>query len=459
MQIFDHTIAALSTPPGKGGVALIRISGRDARDVAERVFHAKSGKSVFALAPRCAVYGDVLFEGEAIDDVLLTVFPAPNSYTGEDTVEITCHGASPIVEAILSALFAAGAMPAAPGEFTRRAFVAGKLSLSEAEAIGELLDAKSLSGVKLFGRDSRHRLSVALSSLYEDVCHLLSSLLAVIDYPDEDLAELSEDEILMRLGEIEARGRRLLATYRTGSAVKDGIPTVLLGKPNTGKSTLYNLLCGREAAIVTEIAGTTRDVLEATVPLGRVLLRLSDTAGVRESEDAVERIGVLRSKEAAERASLVFVLFDGARACDAEDEALLSFLDTLSGVKVALLNKSDLASAFDASVLEGHVSHVLPFSAKTGDTTALSALVDRLFTDDSLTIGEDAILFSPRAYAALLRGCEALSRAAEALRATGAVDAALMEAESALAAFAECDGKEVSEDVVSDIFKHFCVGK
>ena len=305
MQQFNRTITALSTPPGKGGVALIRLSGEDAVAIAERVFRAKNGKPVAELPARYATYGDVYLENEPVDDVLLTVFRAPNSYTGEDTVEIASHGGVLITDAILTALYTAGAVPATAGEFTRRAYLAGKLSLSEAEAIGELLDAKSMAQVKLFQRDSRTRLSNELTTLYEGVRELLSSLCARLDYPDEDLGDISQDEILTRVTETKKRCLSLLATYKTGKAVAEGVPTVLLGKPNTGKSSLYNLLSGKEAAIVTSLAGTTRDMLETTVPLGRVLLRLSDTAGVRESDDPVEKIGVSRAKEAAKNASLI----------------------------------------------------------------------------------------------------------------------------------------------------------
>ena len=459
MQIFNRTIAALSTPPGKGGVALIRVSGEEALAVAERIFHARNGEPVSSLPSRYAAYGDILLDGKAIDDVLLTVFRAPASYTGEDTVEITCHGAMLITESILSALYAAGAHPASAGEFTRRAHMAGKLSLSEAEAIGELLDAKSMAQIKLFGRDSRSKLSQALESLYGEVSDLLSSLCAKIDYPDEDLAELSTDEILDRITATETRARRLLATYQTGRAVTEGISTVLLGKPNTGKSSLYNLLCGKDAAIVTDLAGTTRDLLEATVPLGRVLLRLTDTAGVRETDNPVERIGVARAKEAAGDASLIIALFDASSPLDAEDEALLSFLDTLSGEKIILLNKNDLPAVLDVKHLSGHARHVLPFSAKAGDLSALTALVDRLFTDGDIRLGDDAVLFSARSHAALFRGCECLSTAMEALRSGYAVDAALTDLEGALSAFAETDGRGVGEDIVAGIFSKFCVGK
>lgn len=459
MQPFNQTIAALSTPPGKGGVALIRISGKEAFAITNAVFRAKSGRQVSALPPRTATYGDVYLDGAPIDDVILTCFPAPHSYTGEDTAEITCHGGRLITEAILRALYLAGAVPAGPGEFTRRAYLSGKLALSEAEAIGELLGAQSMTQVKLFQRDSRSRLSKTLTDLYLRTQALLSALCAKIDYPDEDLADLTTEEILARVEEILTDGERLLATYRTGKAIADGIPTVLIGKPNTGKSTLYNLLVGRDAAIVTDRAGTTRDILETSVPLGRVLLRLFDTAGIRETSDPVESIGVERAKDAAKNATLILVLFDSSSPKTEEDAALLSFLDSLAGEKIALLNKSDCVKRFDENCLGGHVSHILPFSAKEGDLSALTKLIDRLFTDEALEIGEDAVLFSARSHAALSRGCECLQGAVTALRAGFAIDAALSDLECALVALAETDGRAVGEDVVSGIFSKFCVGK
>ena len=459
MKIFDSTITALSTPPGKGGVALIRTSGRDALSIVDACFRARCGKELSALPSRMAIYGDFLAEGEPIDDVLVTVFRSPASYTGEDMVEISSHGSMLLVGMILEELVKRGAVPAERGEFTRRAFAAGKMSLAEAEAIGELLDAKSITQVKLFEKDSRSHLARTLSSLYESLTTLVSTIYAKIDYPDEDLADLSDAEILSRTTEIKESAERLMATYRTGKAITEGIPTVLLGKPNTGKSSLYNLLCGSDAAIVTEYAGTTRDILEATVTAGRVLLRLSDTAGVRETEDPIERIGVSRSREAAEQAELVLAVFDASRAFDEEDASLLTFIDGLSGVKLALLNKSELSTAFDAHALEGHFDHLLSISAKEGDITPLTDLINALFTDEELTIGEDAVLFSARQHAALARAVDCMNGAIAALRGGSAQDAAVSDLELALEALAASDGRAVSEDIVAHIFSKFCVGK
>jgi len=459
MQLFDSTVAALSTPPGKGGVALIRISGNDAIRISDACFRAKNGKSLLQAPARTAIYGNFLFEGECVDDVLVTLYRAPHSYTGEDMAEITCHGSMLIVKVILTALFKEGAQSAERGEFTRRAFLAGKLGLSEAEAIGELLDAQSMAQIKLFEKDSRCRLSQKLNAIYDALSLLVSTVYAKIDYPDEDLADLSEEEIIARATDILAQCRALAATYSTGRAITEGIPTVLLGKPNTGKSSLYNLLCGKDAAIVTEYAGTTRDVLEANVSAGRVLLRLCDTAGVRETEDPVEKIGVAKSREAAENAELVLALFDASLPYDSEDEALLSFIDSLRGEKIALLNKSDIGSCFDTAVLEGHFTEILPISVKESKTGGLFDRINALFTDEKIRVGEDAILSSARQYAAVERAASFIEGALDALKAGCAVDAAASDLELALGALAETDGRAVSDDIVAGIFSKFCVGK
>ncbi len=458
-QPLTDTVAALSTPPGKGGVALIRVCGEDAVAAVEKHFKTRSGASLSSLPPRQAIYGDFFYKGDLVDDLLVTVFRAPHSYTGEDTVELTTHGSMLICRTILEALYADGVRPADRGEFTRRAFLAGKLTLSEAEAIAELLDAKSTAQLKLFRRDARSHLSSALETLYGGISALLSAVYAKVDYPDEDLAELSREEMLSLLSDLMKKAERLLSTYQTGRAMTEGIYTVLLGKPNTGKSSLYNLLLGREAAIVTEYAGTTRDVLEDSATLGRVLLRLADTAGVHEADNPVEKLGVERTKETLARADLILLLFDTSRPFDADDEALIALAKEASGRVIALLNKCDLKPLWSEERLEGSFAHVLPFSTKEGALTALESLINELFTDGTLTAGEDAILFTARQNAALLRALDLMQNAYNALAEGFPEDAALCELEVAAAALAESDGRSVSEDVVSGIFSKFCVGK
>ena len=454
----DHfgTIAAISTPPGKGGVAIIRVSGPEAFTIGDRVFRPRGVRRPQD-APRMAVYGDMLSDGRVIDDGLATAFPAPASYTGEDTLELSCHGGVLITRTLLAALFAAGAVPAAPGEFTRRAFLSGRLGLTEAEAIADLLDAKSEAQVRL--SVGRGHLAAKLSELRGMLLALVSSAEVVIDFPEEDLAELSEEELHARLITLRDATARLCDTYRTGRAVSEGLRTVIVGRPNVGKSSLYHRLVGEDAAIVTEHAGTTRDVLERTVPLGQVLLRLADTAGIRATDDPVERIGVTRAEAALAEAELILAVFDGSAPLGVEDYALLTRLREHTAVRIALINKSDLPTALTAEALGDGFTAVLPISAKIGDPLPLQETVERLFTDGTLVLGEDAILSSARQYATLCRTRDALIRAEEAISVGAPADMYLYDLTEALAALGEVDGRTVNEEIVAEIFSRFCVGK
>ena len=454
-----ETVCAISTPPGKGGVALIRLSGTDAFAIADRVFRPRSGKRLSEHPVRMQVYGDILLSGEAIDDGLATRFAAPASFTGEDTVEVTCHGGVLVSRTVLEAFLAEGARPATAGEFTRRAFLSGKLRLTDAESIGDLLEAKSFAAMRLAGTRSRDRLGTALDGIRGELVSLMSSIFARIDYPEEDLGDFTDEETVRRLINIKEEISRLAATYRTGRAIREGLNTVIVGKPNVGKSSLYNALVGEDSAIVTDIRGTTRDVLERTIALGKVLLLLSDTAGIRESDDPVERIGVERSRERMEKADLILALFDGSRPLDDEDLAIIDLVKSKEIPTIALVNKSDLTTKIDISVLKSHFEHCITLSAKTGDTDALRTLVEALYTDDALHIGEEPIISSARAHAALLRANQLIECSLEAFACGFAADAASSDLELAIGALGEIDGRTVSEEIVADIFSKFCVGK
>ena len=343
MNFYD-TIAALSSPIGKGGVAVIRISGAEAIKVADNVFRCASGKTVSELKPNTMVYGSIVCDEKIIDDGLCVKFCAPKSFTGEDTVEINCHGGIYITQKVLSAVFAAGARPAEAGEFTRRAFVNGKLGLSQAEALGTLLEAKNDGQIDLARSAMGGKIKSSCDELYQALTSLVAQVYARVDYPEEDLADMSSDEMADALSELISRVQKLKDTYKTGHAVMEGVATVICGKPNVGKSSLYNALVGRDAAIVTEVEGTTRDVLTETVSLGRVTLRLFDTAGIRATDDRVEQIGVERARESLESAELVLAVFDNSRELDNEDTELISSLKNTSATKIAIINKSDLQS-------------------------------------------------------------------------------------------------------------------
>ncbi len=464
MTDYTATIAAISTPPGKGGVAVVRISGIDALEIASEVFITRSIKSLKSATPRVQYRGDVIYLGSVIDDGMATYFKAPNSYTGEDVVEISCHGGVLVTRTVLEALFVCGANPATAGEFTRRAFINGKLSLVEAEAIGNLLEAESLEQVKLSSVHSREILTEKINEIRERLTSVLSSAYARIDYPDEDLGDFSDAESVDILEDTAAKIEKLVATYQTGKAVKEGVRTVICGKPNVGKSTLYNLLLGREAAIVTDIEGTTRDVLTERIPIGKIVLSLSDTAGVRSGKelDPVEKIGISRSIESILSAELVLAVFDVSKDFTLEDRELISEISKSQAAKIAVLNKSDIGAKFDKTHIEKVFDSVIEISAKERGDDAIEALtnvINSLFTDEKITVGSDAIISSARQNAELVRSLTLVRSAIDAYKSGLAQDAASSDVERALGAIAELDGRAVSENVVADIFSKFCVGK
>ena len=458
-----NTIAAISTPPGKGGVAIIRMSGAEAFEIAERVFRAASGRSLQDYAPRTQIYGYIIYNNERIDDGLITLFPAHNSYTGERTVEISCHGGTLVSATVLEALFVAGATPAEAGEFTRRAFINGRLTLTEAEAIGTLLDAKSREEMRLGAAPARNRLRARIDEIRGEITTLLGSIYARIDYPDEDLGDFTDRETLSALSVIRRKIDRLIDTYRTGKAITEGVGAVICGKPNVGKSTIYNLILGEDAAIVTSIPGTTRDLLEKTVPLGRVLLRLTDTAGIRkEGIDTVEAIGIERSRDRLAAADLVIAVFDLSREFDREDEDLIAALQTARGAKICILNKEDSERKLDTGRLSVDFDATITISARDGEDRALALLtetVNRLFTDEKISTSVDPVITSARQHASLMRARECIDAAISAYSVGMPPDAASSDIELALGAIGELDGRSVSENVVGDIFSRFCVGK
>jgi tRNA modification GTPase len=464
MNNFTSVIAAVSTPPGKGGVAIIRISGDGALLVADKVFKPKSNKPFKDTAPRVQVRGDIYYSGEVVDDGMATYFKAPASYTGEDTVEIACHGGVLVTSVVLEAVFAAGAVPADAGEFTKRAFVNGKISLVEAEAIGNLLEAESKAQIKLSSSKSRTALSEKIDAIRNSLTSVLSSIYARIDYPDEDLGDFTDGEVLDILGKVRENIGTLLSTYSTGRAVSEGIKTVICGKPNVGKSTLYNLIVGYDAAIVTDIEGTTRDVLTEKIPLGSVMLKLYDTAGVRDSEmaDAIEKIGIEKSLDKISDAELVLSVFDASRELDSDDMKIIEATQNSSAYSIAVLNKCDLPRKVDFSKIKDSFESTVEISAKETPDTALlkiQNIVKTVFTDEKISIGEDAVISSARQNSALTAALEMTESAIEALRLGMSQDAVSSDIERALGRIAELDGRAVSEEVVADIFSKFCVGK
>ena len=463
-MILGDTIAAVSTARGKGGVALLRVSGDRAVEICERVFLPRNRKPLSDCPARTALYGSILAPDATgawseIDDGIATLFRAPASFTGEDTVEIACHGGILLTETVLAALIAAGARAAEAGEFTRRAFLNGKMGLSAAEALGNLLEAQTAEQLTLAHAGTDGRIEARCREIYDSLCAVLAAVYAKIDYPDEDLADMSREEMEAALSACILRVEALRATYRTGHAIAEGIPTVICGKPNVGKSSLYNRILGRDAAIVTDIKGTTRDVLCDTASLGRVTLRLYDTAGLHETSDVVEQIGIDRARDAMERAELILAVFDGASEPDAEDEALAQALQNSNATVIAVVNKSDLGT-YSEDFCRAHFAHTVTLSAGSGEgMELLQALVEERFVSGDLDTKNDAILTNARQKGAAEACLEALRNALNALRMGLPIELCCNDCEGAMQAIGELDGRAVSEDIVSQIFSHFCVGK
>ncbi len=459
MKITD-TIAAVSTPYGKGGIAVIRVSGADAAVICERLFVPIGKKRLFD-KPNICIFGKIMSAtGECVDEGMAVYFRAPHSFTGEDTVEISCHGGVLVTQKVLSTVLAAGARAAEAGEFTRRAYVNGKMRLTQAEALGNLLEAQTDAQVRLAGSGMRGVLTEKTSEIYDSLSSVLAAVYAKIDYPDEDLAEIGEDEMQKVISENIQKLQRLMDSYRTGRAIAEGVPTTIAGRTNAGKSSLYNRLVGRDAAIVTNIEGTTRDVLTETVTAGKVLLRLSDTAGLRMSDDEVERIGIERAREHIREAELVIALFDGTSEPTEEDVSLADQLLSKEKVCIAVLNKSD---ASDGSAYEDILSkfqYKTRISAKTGaGIDELKEMIEEIYIDCELDAGKDAIIANSRQYAAIFRAYELLCETQNAIASSYPLEVICSTAEEAMGAVGELDGRTVSEDIISKIFSKFCVGK
>lgn len=451
-------IAAAATAWGRSAVGIVRLSGPGAADCAGAVFSPAGGKPLRSHAPRTLVYGTLRDrEGKAVDKVLATWSPAGHSYTGEETAELQCHGSPMVLTLALEALFAHGARQAGPGEFTRRAFLNGRLDLLQAEAVMDLIDAETPAAARVAAGQLSGELSRRAEGVYNGLVDVMAHFHAVLDYPDEDLNPFTADLVSAALSKAEGELSTLLATYDRGRVLKSGVPCAIVGLPNAGKSSLLNALVGYERAIVTDVPGTTRDTVEETCVLGGVLLRLIDTAGLRETGDAVEKLGVERSRRAMARAGLILVVVDRTQGLAGEALTLAQEAISLAPTLV-LYNKCDLPP-FDGPhpliALPGEIE----ISAREGTgLDALAQAVSALFPQGPEAAGGE-MLTNARQAEAVKRAKDAVARARSALAAGVTPDALLTDAEEALSALGELTGRTVREDVTSRIFERFCVGK
>ena len=451
-----HPIAAIATGLVRSGIGILRMSGDGCIDLANRVFALYNGQALSSLPDRKLARGTLFdAQGRPIDEAMVFVSHAPHSYTGEDTVEFQCHGSPAVLTAGLSALLSNGFHQAGPGEFTKRAFLNGQMDLTQAEAVIDLIDAETADAAANAAGQVAGVLRKQLDPIYDSLMDICSHFHAVLDYPDEDIEPFRLQAYADTLTSASKKLDALLSSCRRGNFIKNGVQAAILGAPNAGKSSLLNALAGFDRVIVTDIPGTTRDAVEQTVTLGRHLLRLLDTAGIRDTSDTVEHLGVERSFQAAQSCQLAFFVVDGSKPLTPEDEAAMDAA-LQAPEAIAVLNKQDLPCVIDPSELP--FSYVIPVScAKQAGLDLLEQALDMVFDDEAPCDG--SILTNARQADAIAKSRASIEAALSSLRLGMTPDAVLVDVEAAMEALGEATGRVVREDITNRIFERFCVGK
>lgn len=451
------TIAAISTPDSPGGIAVIRISGEEAVSIAEKIFTPYGGKKVAEMEGYTCAYGIAHDSGERIDDCILTIFRAPHSYTGENTAELSCHGGIYVTRKILRTILRNGAEPAQPGEFTKRAYLNGKFDLTQAEAVMEIISAKGERELKM-AENLREGAAFRRAKECSDILvRILGDLAAWADYPEEDIPAVEPENLLRDLTNVREKLYSLVENYDCGRILREGIPTAIVGRPNVGKSTLFNCLSGCERSIVTNIAGTTRDVIEETVSLGDIVLRLSDTAGIHQTDDVIEGMGIEIAEKTAQSAELVIAVFDGSCPLNEDDHALI---EKVKGMKcVAVINKSDEQSVIEDDVLKDKFIHLVYLSAK--ENTGIEKLrseIENIFSINESTINS-VCAANERQKRCIDSALMCVDNSIEAINSGEMLDAVNILIDEAEQHLLELTGERITNAVVDNVFSRFCVGK
>lgn len=451
------TIAAISTAQGQGGIGVIRVSGEDSFTIVDKIFKSVSGKKIMDIKGYTALFGHIYNNEEVLDEAVVLKYVAPKSFTGENVVEISCHGGMYITKEVLNAVIMSGASLAEPGEFTKRAYLNGKMDLTEAESVMDIISAKSKSAARaaLFVKDG------ALFKKSQQVKQLLldkaAHLSAWADYPEEDIPEVTEDSIMDVIEESISILEKLLSTYDMGQVVKEGIDTVIAGRPNAGKSTLMNLLVGREKSIVTNIAGTTRDVVEDTVLVGNVMLKLSDTAGIRDTDNEIEKIGVQKTFDKINGAGLVIALFDNNEELNSEDIDLINKIKDMPCI--AVINKIDLEDKVDKKYITNNIENVVYISAKQQDNIdELKNMIEKIAGTEDFDPSA-GIVANERQRNAIRNAVNSLYEAKESLAMGMTMDAITVSLQETIDYLLELTGEKAGEEIVDSVFHNFCVGK
>ncbi len=451
------TIAAIATPNAAGGIGIIRISGEEAFLVAEKCFTAFSDKKITEMKGYTAAYGQISEGDSPIDEAVAVVYRAPKSYTGEDVVELCCHGGLFIMNKVLRLVFKLGACPAAPGEFTKRAFLNGKMDLAQAESVMNVISASGEAALNAARNTLRGKVSIKIGEICSSLINSAAALAVWSDYPDEDIPAVETETLYRTLTENEEELQKLIKRYDSGKAVTEGVNTVICGKPNVGKSTLMNALSGCERSIVTSVAGTTRDVVEETVRVGDILLRLADTAGIHDTKDEVESIGVSIAKERIETADLVLAVFDVSRPLDNEDTELLEMCKEKRCL--AIINKSDLAPRFSEENVRLYIPHVITLSAKTsGGEEKIRVALEEILGTGGLDFSQE-MLAADRQYECARQALECIREAKTAIDSGLTIDAVNVSIDCAIEQLLTLTGKKANEEIVNEVFSKFCVGK
>lgn len=450
------TIAAIATPHGTGGISVIRISGPDSVAIADKVFRAKNKKPLTCAKSHTIHYGHILDGDRIVDEVLVSVMLSPNTFTREDTVEINCHGGLVVTEAVLACVIKNGAALATPGEFTKRAFLNGRLDLSQAEAVIDIINSPSSIALSTAANQLGGALSEEINKLRNTVLEVLAKINANLDYPEEDVDAYETNDLHTDLCSVQKRLEELVATADRGKLLRDGIDTVICGKPNVGKSSILNLLARESRAIVTDIAGTTRDVIEERITLGGVVLNVFDTAGIHKTEDKIESLGIDKSKEYIKKATLVLFVTDASSPLTEEDREIFSSIQNKN--VIVLYNKSDLKNIESNSFFPG--VDTIAISAKTGDgLSALSEKIQEKFRLGNISATNDTVITNLRHKEALNGAITSISRAITALESCVPYDLVSIDVIDCATHLGEITGKTVSEEVVDKIFARFCLGK
>lgn len=451
----ERTIAAIATPTGDGALGVIRISGEDAIAVADRVFFPFSKKPLSELKGYTAAYGEIKDGDTVLDDAVALVFRAPHSFTGENTVEISVHGGSIMLRSVLRLILEKGAFAAGPGEFSKRAFLNGKTDLTRAESIMGLISAKSDAELRLSRAAHLGKTAEKIEKIIADLTRADAAISVYSDYPDEDIEGLDRESFSAMLSSAKNDLNEMLSTYDAGKVLREGIETAIVGKPNVGKSTLMNMLSGAKRSIVTDIAGTTRDVVEETVAVGDIVLHLADTAGIRETDDKIESIGVELARERIDSAQLILAVFDCTEPFDNDDAILLESVRNRN--VIIIINKTDLVSKLDLSVFEGF--EMIEISAK--ENTGYNELSDKIakISGTANLSPDSAVLINERQRACAQKALEGVEEAYNAIESGNTLDAVGICVDDALSNLFELTGQRVTNEVADEIFRSFCVGK